>query len=137
MENAGEAALPARSIVNGEPFGPRVCHIGEQAEAESSDDEPESESDDEGRFQKDESNELPPEFWHMQKLIKYTKAGNQTATTVALCLLKDCELRSRVGYKKLIYSTKITYFSYIKMQINVGKNNRMKVLLNLGALIGN
>ncbi|XP_031788283.1 armadillo repeat-containing protein gudu [Nasonia vitripennis] len=85
------------SLVTGEPFGPRVRRVGEQAEEESSDDEPDSESDDESRFLKDELNsEVPAEFWHMQKLIKYMKAGNQTATTVALCLLKDYELSSRV-----------------------------------------
>lgn len=86
------------SIVTGEPYGPRVRLVDERAEEESSDDEPESESDDESRYLKDESLEVPSEFWHMQKLIKYMKAGNQTATTVSLCLLKDFELNTRVGF---------------------------------------
>ena len=87
------------SIVTGEPYGPRVRRIGEQMEEDSSDDEPESESEDESRALKEDLNaEVPAEFWHMQKLIKYMKAGNQTATTVALCLLKDYELSSRVRY---------------------------------------
>ncbi|XP_014206487.1 armadillo repeat-containing protein gudu, partial [Copidosoma floridanum] len=85
------------SLVTGEPFGPRVCQISEAPEEASSDDEPTSESEDESRIVKDElSSEVPAEYWHMQKLIKYMKAGNQTATTVALCLLKDYELSSRV-----------------------------------------
>ncbi|XP_058808865.1 armadillo repeat-containing protein gudu [Phymastichus coffea] len=88
---------PQISIVTGKPYGPRIRRVGEQIEEQSSDDEPDSESDDESRFIKDEMNaEVPAEFWHMQKLIKYMKAGNQTATTVALCLLKDYELGSRV-----------------------------------------
>lgn len=85
------------SIVTGEPYGPRVKRISEQLEEASSDDEPDSESPDESRILKDEINaEVPAEFWHMQKLIKYMKAGNQTATTVALCLLKDFDLSSKV-----------------------------------------
>ena len=88
---------PLVSIVTGEPYGPRVRHVDERAEEESSDDEPESESDDESRYLKiDATSEVPAEFWHMQKLIKYMKAGNQTATTVSLCLLKDYELNSKV-----------------------------------------
>lgn len=76
--------------------GPHYRFIDETAEEESSDDEPESESEDETRFVNDETPELPSEFWQLQKLIKYTKAGNQTATTVALCLLKNYQLNSRV-----------------------------------------
>ncbi|KAL7301246.1 hypothetical protein TKK_0006206 [Trichogramma kaykai] len=89
------------SLVTGEPFGPRVKQISEQRELESSDDEPSSESDVDARFRKDDSggSEVPTEFWHMQKLIKYMKAGNQTATTVALCLLKDFDLSNRVIHK--------------------------------------
>ncbi|XP_011498142.1 PREDICTED: armadillo repeat-containing protein 4 [Ceratosolen solmsi marchali] len=88
------------STVVGEPFGPRVKIISEHAEEESSDDEAESESEDESRKLKDEVNaEVPSEYWHMQKLVKYMKAGNQTATTVALCLLKDYELSSKVIQK--------------------------------------
>lgn len=77
--------------------GPKQRFIDETGEEESSDDEPESESDEETRFVKDETSELASEFWQLQKLIKYTKAGNQTATTVALCLLKNYQLGSRVG----------------------------------------
>ncbi|XP_015516783.1 armadillo repeat-containing protein gudu [Neodiprion lecontei] len=85
------------SAMTGEPFGPRIRYIDENAEAESSDDEPESESDNEGRFLKDDlKSGVPSEFWHIQKLIKYMKAGNQTATMVSLCLLKDHELTSMV-----------------------------------------
>lgn len=82
---------------NNANLGPRHCFVNEAAEEDSSDDEPESESDEETRFVKEETPELASEFWQLQKLIKYTKAGNQTATTVALCLLKNYQLSSRVG----------------------------------------
>ncbi|XP_012145678.1 armadillo repeat-containing protein gudu isoform X1 [Megachile rotundata] len=96
-----EAPKPLISIVTGEPFGPRVRYISEKEEGESSDDEPESESDDELKLLKDELPEVPSEFWHIQKLIRYMKAGNQTATMVALCLLKDYDLNSRIIQKAI------------------------------------
>lgn len=78
---------------------PRHCLIDETAEEDSSDDEPESGSDEETPFVKDETPEHASEFWQLQKLIKYIKAGNQTATTVALCLLKNFNLSNRVRNK--------------------------------------
>ncbi len=36
--------------------------------------------------------ELPQEFWQVQKLIRYLKIGNQTATIIALCNLVDFDL---------------------------------------------
>lgn len=91
-----ESAKPQVSLLTGEPYGPRVRFISEKAEEESSDDEPESESEEEARYLQEDHPELPSEFWHIQKLIKYMKAGNQTATMVSLCLLKDYDLTDRV-----------------------------------------
>jgi hypothetical protein len=42
-----------------------------------------------------ESAELPPEYWQIQKLIKYLKIGNQTTTIIAICSLKDFDLKNR------------------------------------------
>ena len=40
-----------------------------------------------------ESNaDLPSEYWQIQKLIKYLKGGNQTATVIALCALLEFDL---------------------------------------------
>lgn len=91
-----ESSKPQVSLLTGEPYGPRVRVISEKAEEESSDDEPESESEEETRYQEDQP-EVPSEFWHIQKLIKYMKAGNQTATMVSLCLLKDYNLTDKVA----------------------------------------
>ncbi|XP_031841158.1 armadillo repeat-containing protein gudu [Nomia melanderi] len=91
-----EPPKPLVSMVTGEPFGPRVQQITEKMEDESSDDEPESESDEELKRLTEDVSEVPSEFWHIQKLIRYMKAGNQTATLVALCLLKDYDLSSRI-----------------------------------------
>ncbi|XP_066593001.1 armadillo repeat-containing protein gudu [Prorops nasuta] len=83
------------SIVTGEPYGPKIRYISEKAEEESSDDELPSESDTESNFIKEELQDVSSEFWHIQKLIKYMKAGNQTATMISLCLLKDHELTNK------------------------------------------
>ena len=36
--------------------------------------------------------ELPSEYWQIQKLVKYLNSGNQTATIIALCSLRDLDL---------------------------------------------
>lgn len=36
--------------------------------------------------------DLPAEFWQVQKLVRYLKAGNQTATVIALCNIADFDL---------------------------------------------
>lgn len=41
--------------------------------------------------------DIPPEYWHIQKLVKYMKTGNQTATVVALCCLKDHDLTHEIN----------------------------------------
>lgn len=41
--------------------------------------------------------EIPPEYWHIQKLVKYMKSGNQTATVISLCCLKDHDLSTEIN----------------------------------------
>lgn len=58
-----------------------------------------SSSDEEDRWKERtfKQSELPSEYWHIQKLVKYMKAGNQTATVVALCCLKDHDLTTQIN----------------------------------------
>jgi armadillo repeat-containing protein 4 len=58
-----------------------------------------SSSDEEDRWKEKsyKQSELPSEYWHIQKLVKYMKAGNQTATVVALCCLKDHDLTTQIN----------------------------------------
>ena len=35
---------------------------------------------------------LPQQFWAVQKLVRYLRIGNQTATVIALCNLVDFDL---------------------------------------------
>lgn len=58
-----------------------------------------SSSDEEERWKERslKQSDLPSEYWHIQKLVKYMKAGNQTATVVALCCLKDHDLTTQIN----------------------------------------
>ena len=37
--------------------------------------------------------DLPSDFWQVQKVVRYLKIGNQTATIIALCNLVDFDLK--------------------------------------------
>ncbi|XP_033856926.3 outer dynein arm-docking complex subunit 2-like isoform X1 [Acipenser ruthenus] len=53
----------------------------------------ESEEDEDQPDRRQESNtDLPSEYWQIQKLVKYLKGGNQTATVIALCSMRDFNL---------------------------------------------
>ncbi|CAG7823011.1 unnamed protein product [Allacma fusca] len=41
------------------------------------------------------SPDYPPEYWQVQRLIKYIKAGNPTATIISLSSLRDFNLRDK------------------------------------------
>jgi len=40
----------------------------------------------------DVGSDLPSEYWQIQKLVKYLKGGNQTATIISLCAMMDFNL---------------------------------------------
>ncbi|XP_056290638.1 outer dynein arm-docking complex subunit 2 [Pseudoliparis swirei] len=53
----------------------------------------ESEEEEEQPERRQESNtDLPPEYWQIQKLVKYLKAGDQKATVLTLCAMMDFNL---------------------------------------------
>lgn len=58
---------------------------------EESSEEEEEEEVEERRVQ---AADLPPEYWSIHKLVKYLSGGNQTATVIALCSLRDFDLTS-------------------------------------------
>ena len=64
---------------------------GEDSFEESSS---ESEEEEETPDRRNEANsDLPSEYWQIQKLVKYLKSGNQTATLIALCAMRDFNLQ--------------------------------------------
>ncbi|XP_045868726.1 outer dynein arm-docking complex subunit 2 isoform X2 [Meles meles] len=70
-----------------------VRKSGEKIEEIISESSSESEEDEEPPDHRQEANaDLPSEYWQIQKLVKYLKGGNQTATVIALCSMKDFNL---------------------------------------------
>nr|XP_020656758.1 armadillo repeat-containing protein 4 isoform X1 [Pogona vitticeps]XP_020656767.1 armadillo repeat-containing protein 4 isoform X1 [Pogona vitticeps]XP_020656775.1 armadillo repeat-containing protein 4 isoform X1 [Pogona vitticeps] len=77
------SATPTGSLKGRPPLKPE-----DESESES-----ESEDDEEQPERHQEINtDLPSEYWQIQKLVKYIKAGNQTATVIALCSMRDFNL---------------------------------------------
>ncbi|XP_068083879.1 armadillo repeat-containing protein gudu [Anabrus simplex] len=75
---------------------PRVVIVTEMSiNSDSSTAESSSEEEDERKGVN--AADMPSEYWHIQKLVKYMKAGNQTATIVALCCLKDHNLTTEIN----------------------------------------
>ncbi|XP_009243483.3 outer dynein arm-docking complex subunit 2 isoform X1 [Pongo abelii] len=65
----------------------------EKIEEIVSDSSSESEEDEEPPDHRQEASaDLPSEYWQIQKLVKYLKGGNQTATVIALCSMRDFNL---------------------------------------------
>lgn len=58
-----------------------------------------SSSDDEERWREKprKAEDLPSEYWSLQKLIKYIKAGNQVATNACLCCIRDYDLTVQIN----------------------------------------
>ncbi|RKO94469.1 armadillo-type protein [Blyttiomyces helicus] len=54
--------------------------------------ESEAEEEEDGQEKRQENAELPAEYYQIQKLVKYLRCGNQTATIIALCSLRDIGL---------------------------------------------
>jgi hypothetical protein len=54
-------------------------------------------SEEEIQEKRQEGSELPAEYWQIQKLVKYLKIGNQTATIIAICALKDFDLKNEIN----------------------------------------
>uniref|UniRef100_A0A182NFE7 Armadillo repeat-containing domain-containing protein n=1 Tax=Anopheles dirus TaxID=7168 RepID=A0A182NFE7_9DIPT len=97
----------------------------ESYESDSSDQV--SSSDEEERWKDSKlSNDVPSEYWHIQKLVKYMKAGNQTATIVALCCLKDHDLTTQMNQRA------IQDCGGLEVLVNLLESNDMKC--RLGAL---
>ncbi|XP_075992866.1 armadillo repeat-containing protein gudu isoform X2 [Anticarsia gemmatalis] len=79
---------------------PRIVMVTEGSDTSAS--SPSSTSPDEDNWADlIKSTEIPPEYWHIQKLVKYMKAGNQTATMVALSCLKDHDLTIEVNQRAI------------------------------------
>uniref|UniRef100_A0A8C7AJ33 Outer dynein arm-docking complex subunit 2 n=1 Tax=Neovison vison TaxID=452646 RepID=A0A8C7AJ33_NEOVI len=85
LERSGPIVSPGRAQL--------VRKSAEKIEEIISESSSESEEDEEPPDHRQEANaDLPSEYWQIQKLVKYLKGGNQTATVIALCSMKDFNL---------------------------------------------
>ncbi|XP_039292137.1 armadillo repeat-containing protein gudu isoform X2 [Nilaparvata lugens] len=107
--------------------GPRVVIVREpDDDSESSVEEGSSEEESEVPGLAPHNPDAAQDYWHIQKLIKYMKAGNQTATVVALACLKDHELSSES------IQTAIKEIGGLEVLINLLETNDFKC--KMGAL---
>nr|CAH7714833.1 unnamed protein product [Callosobruchus chinensis] len=92
----------------------------------ASEDSSEDYSSEEERKTEKPKHDIPPEYWHIQKLVKYIKTGNQTATVVALCCLKDHDLSTEIN------QTAIQEIGGLEILINLLETKDLKC--KIGAL---
>ncbi|KAJ8952832.1 hypothetical protein NQ318_008153, partial [Aromia moschata] len=78
----------------------REVIVKEHSDSGDSSDSESSFDDEIGKKEKPK-HAITPEYWHIQKLIKYLKTGNPTATVVILCCLKDHDLTSGVNQQAI------------------------------------
>uniref|UniRef100_A0A8I3NCY7 Armadillo repeat containing 4 n=1 Tax=Canis lupus familiaris TaxID=9615 RepID=A0A8I3NCY7_CANLF len=96
-KNTQEKKHGGRLGRSGPPVSPGRAQLvrksAEKIEEILSDSSSENEEDEEPPDRRQEANaDLPSEYWQIQKLVKYLKGGNQTATVIALRSMKDFNL---------------------------------------------
>ncbi|XP_033112504.1 armadillo repeat-containing protein 4-like [Anneissia japonica] len=114
-----------------------------------SDSSSESEEEEDTPDRRQEQNsDLPSEYWQIQKLVKYLKGGNQTATIIALCAMRDfnlgqetCQLAIRdVGGLEVLINLLETgeikcMIGSLKILKEISKNTQIrKAIADLGGL---
>lgn len=66
--------------------------LPESDESDSSDENHSDDDEDRWNDTRRAAGDLTPDYHSIQKLVKYVKSGNATATMVSLCCLKDYDL---------------------------------------------
>ncbi|MBN3311717.1 ARMC4 protein, partial [Atractosteus spatula] len=122
---------------------------GRPGTEEFSESSTESEEDEEQPGRRQETNtDLPSEYWQIQKLVKYLKGGNQTATVIALCSMRDfnltqetCQLAIRdVGGLEVLINLLDTEeircnIGSLKILKEISRNSQIRrAIANLGGL---
>ena len=72
--------------------GQSASVVEEQVDSSEEEEEEEEETAPDMKTLTSGGGDLPQEFWQVQKLVRYLKVGNQTATIIALCNLADFDL---------------------------------------------
>lgn len=90
----------------------------ESEESDSTDVTTSSDEEDRWKENKRSTDDMPPEYWNIQKLVKYIKAGNPTATMVALCCLKDYDLTTAINQTVFVIFLFINILQYYILHSN-------------------
>lgn len=72
--------------------GRRTGHVNHESEESSEDEEDDAEEDQLVERTRQDQTDLPTEYWQIQRLVKYLKGGNPTATVIALSSIRDFNL---------------------------------------------
>ena len=86
--------------------------VEEESSSESEDSDEESNIDYKTYLAQLTTQGLPQQFWAVQKLVRYLRIGNQTATVIALCNLVDFDLEKEYVQAAIMEAGKIWYIDY-------------------------
>ena len=81
--------------------------VEEESSSESEDSDEESNIDYKTYLAQLTAQGLPQQFWAVQKLVRYLRIGNQTATVIALCNLVDFDLEKEYVQAAIMEAGKI------------------------------
>ena len=102
MFDSGEYALSIFNFLAGINFA-----VEEESSSESEDSDEESNVDYKTYLAQLTAQGLPQQFWAVQKLVRYLRIGNQTATVIALCNLVDFDLEKEYVQAAIMEAGKI------------------------------
>lgn len=90
----GRSNFTSKKLRNVKKIPPKAPISARKVESDESDSSENILSDEENQWKdtKRTVSDPTPEFHNIQKLVRYVKAGNTTATIVSLCCLKDYDL---------------------------------------------
>lgn len=103
----------SKKLKNAKKPSPKAPIIVRKVESEESDSSENYASDDENQWKdtKRTVGDPTPDYQNIQKLVRYVKAGNTTATIVSLCCLKDYDLSISMNQLVSIYTINLICLS--------------------------
>jgi hypothetical protein len=90
-------AISERRVITRTDRSSRRGGHGNYESGESSEEEDEEEEDQLLERARQEQTDLPAEYWQIQRLVKYLKGGNPTATVIALSSIRDFNLSLEIS----------------------------------------
>ena len=103
----------------------------EQVDTSSEEEEEEEESAPDMKTLTSGGGDLPQEFWQVQKLVRYLKVGNQTATIIALCNLADFDLTAHFCQVSVSLNVKLGPLIVSVVKMAIMDAGGLEVLVNL------